>query len=107
MEITHSYDKLSLEQLNDNSGIVCCIYVRIFSTDGVYEIESHESIHLDIDTNMNRNFIEYNNLTENDVINWMENHSDVKKAKENHIKWIELQGNPPKPETIIEKLPWS
>jgi hypothetical protein len=104
MDISHSYDKLQLEQINDGSGIVCSIIVRISSTDGIYDIESSECIHLDINTITN--FIEYKNLTEEIVFGWLDNHEDVNKAKEEHIKWINLQKNPPKPETIIEKLPW-
>lgn len=104
MEITHSYEIRELEQLNNDTGTVSNVRFKITSTDGTHVIESHECIPLDTDNI--ENFIEYQNLTEEIVLNWLYQHNDVGLIKDQHIKWIELQINPPKSATIVTSLPW-
>lgn len=105
MEITYSYYIRGLEQLNDDTGTVSNVHVKITSTDGTYNIESHECISLNVEKI--DNFTEYDSLTENIVLGWLEQNDDVNRVKNEHIKWIELQKNQPKPATIITDLPWS
>jgi len=105
MEVTHTYKIESLEQRNDGSGTVCSVSYKIVSTDGEDFVDSHERVELN--TEDIQNFIKYEELTKETVMEWVKNNESSIEIEKSHVDLLDHRKYPPKPETITTELPWS
>lgn len=102
-EITHNYTIKKLIQVNDGSGTVVKVEYEVETTDGEYKSSIFDDIQLD--TSNIENFIKYEDLTEEIVLEWIKNiHGDKNEIR--NLQVIQFLKNPPKPPTIDTNLPW-
>ncbi len=106
MEITHNWVIRKLVQKNDGTGTVIRVYFKIYSTDGEYSYVSGDNIELDV--NNIQNFISYQDLTQEQVLEWVKNElgPGLGGYEQLNTDWIINQRNPFTPTTKIERLPW-
>lgn len=103
-EVTHKYTINTLIQKNDDSGTVVKVEYEVETVDGDYRSKVTDDIELNV-LNI-QNFVKYEDLTEEIVLQWIKDiHGDKNEIKNMVI--IERQKNPPKPPTIEQPLPWS
>lgn len=106
MPVTHKWSVHRMEQLNDDSGTVVRVDYIVNSTDGDNSIQSHGTVELEVENI--ENFIPYENLSEEIVINWIK----IKLGPSlggheiNNSAWIESIINPPSSNIILTELPW-
>ena len=107
MAITHNWSIRHLNQLNDGTGTVCEIFYHIESRDGDISIDDGGVVRLN--TENIENFISYESLTEEVVLNWVKDSlgEQVNNIESNNASWIDSVKNPPAPRTITAPLPWS
>ena len=107
MAITHTWSIQNLRQLNDGTGTVCDVHFSVDSVDGEFHVDSGDVVSLN--TENIENFVSYENLTEEMVINWVKQTlgQDADNLESNHTYWIEQAKNPPKPTVISTPLPWA
>lgn len=106
MPITHKWSVHQMEQLNDDSGTIVRVDYIVNSTDGNNSIQSHGTIELEVENI--ENFIPYENLTEEIVLNWIKIKlgSSLGGHEINNSSWVESVANPPTSNIIITNLPW-
>jgi hypothetical protein len=103
-EVTHKYTINKLIQKNDDSGTVVKVEYEVETVDGDYRSKVTDDIELNV-SNI-QNFVKYEDLTEEIVLQWIKDiHGDKNEIKNMII--IERQKNPPKPPTIEQPLPWA
>lgn len=79
-DITFDLEIISMKVVNEpNIDTVHKIFYLIKGTDGVYSAEHNRTLVLD--TEATENFIEYDNLTKNNVKNWIETLSNYELDK--------------------------
>lgn len=103
-EVTHKYTINKLIQKNDDSGTVVKVEYEV---ETVYE-DYRSTVTDDIELNVSniQNFVKYEDLTEEIVLQWIKDiHGDKNEIKNTII--IERQKNPPKAPTIEQPLPWA
>lgn len=107
MTVTHTWIVQGLTQLNDQKGTVCKVSYNIESKDGKIKFVNPRDILLN--TENIGNFIPYQNLTEEIVLNWIkeslgeERISQIEKYCEDNVNRLK---NSPAPSTISTQLPW-
>lgn len=101
--ITHEYTVRKLVQVNDDSGTVTKVEYEVHTTDGDYKSTMVDDVVLGPPST--GNFIKYEDLTEETVIQWIKNIHGNKNEIRN-LQIIAYQKNPPKPHTIDTNLPW-
>lgn len=103
MTITHTWKVKKLVQKNDGSGLVIQVFYRVNSTDGEYSYTSSGDVELE--TENISNFIPYQNLTEELIIQWIKDKLGVNSGdlEQMNTDWINKTRNPL---TKVEKLPW-
>lgn len=106
MAITHTWTVRKLIQKNDNSGLVIQVFYKVHSTDGEYYYVSAGNIELE--TENISNFIPYQNLTEELVIQWVKDKLGPNLGNHEQINsdWINAAKNPVSSIIKVEKLPW-
>lgn len=106
MEITHNWVIRKLVQKNDGSGTVIQVYFKIHSIEGEYYYASAGNVELDADNI--QNFISYENLTEQIVIEWVQNKlgPSLGGYEQTNTDRINLAKTLITPTTKVEKLPW-
>lgn len=106
MAITHTWDIRKLIQKNDSTGTVIQVYFKVHSTEDEYYYVSAGNIDLDVDNI--QNFISYENLTEELVIQWVQDKlgPSLGGYEQTNIDWINAAKNPIPSDTKIENLPW-
>jgi len=103
-EVIHKYTINKLIQKNDDSGTVVKVEYEVETVDGDYRSKVTDDIELNV-SNI-QNFVKYEDLTEEIVLQWIKDiHGDKNEIKNMII--IERQKNPPKPPTIEQPLPWA
>ncbi len=103
-EVTHKYTINKLIQKNYDSGTVVKVEYEVETVDGDYRSKVTDDIELNV-SNI-QNFVKYEDLTEEIVLQWIKDiHGDKNEIKNMII--IERQKNPPKPPTIEQPLPWA
>lgn len=107
MTVTHTWNIEDLKQLNDGTGTVCEVEYSIDSSDGEVNRRHHDIVNLN--TENIENFISYQDLTEEIVLNWVK--ESLGEERKNHIeshceRIIDLIKNPPAPAIISTPLPW-
>jgi hypothetical protein len=105
MEIIHFYKIESLEQVNDNSGTVCSVSYKVTSTDKEDFVDSHER--LELNTKNIQNFISYEELTKETVMEWIKKDQKSIEIEKFHVDLLNHRKYSQKPETITTELPWS
>ena len=106
MAITHTWKVKKLVQKNDGSGLVIQVFYKVYSIDNEYSYVNAGNIELE--TENISNFIPYQNLTEELVIQWVKDKlgPDLGNHEQINTDWINAAKNP-SPSTIkVEKLPW-
>jgi hypothetical protein len=103
-EIIHNYKIKRLYQVNDESGTVRRVDYEVETISGEYSSTVEDSVDLEV-SNI-ENFIEYQNLTEETVLQWIKDvHGDKNELR--NLRLIERKKNPPKPSMVVEDLPWN
>jgi len=111
MNITHTWIVKNLTQINNGTGTVSKVGYKIVSRDT--ETGKATSIYrtCDLDTENidSSTFTPYNNLTEEQIIQFVKNKLGDEVQEFENLNSTEIQNkvNPPAPETIVENLPWS
>lgn len=110
MEITHTWKIGRLDKINDGTGTVKKVSAFLWSTNG--EVSVSIPTEVELTTDSIENFVEYEDLTEDDVVSWvMANltedlsyfESENERFIEREMERIRLRSNP---ETIPSKPPW-
>lgn len=101
--ITHKYTVKKLIQVNDGSGTVIKVEYEVETIDGDFKSTMVDDVMLESPST--ENFIEYEDLTEEIVIQWIKNIHGEKNEIRN-LQIIAYQKNPPKPPTVDANLPW-
>ena len=106
MEITHTWKVRKLVQKNDENGLVIQVFYKIYSTDGEYSYVSAGTIELG--TENISNFIPYQDLTEEIVLQWIRDKlgSNSEDLEQINSDWIYNEKNPIPSSIKVEKLPW-
>lgn len=106
MEITHTWKIKRLIQKNDESGLIIQVYFKLYSTDDEYSYASAGNVELDI--NNIKNFVSYESLTEEVVIEWVKNKlgMNCQNYEQTNIDWITSVKNKIAPAIKIQELPW-
>lgn len=106
MEITHTWKVRKLVQKNDESGLVIQVFYKVYSTDGQYSYASAANIELE--TENLSNFVPYENLTEEMVLQWVRDKlgPDSGDLEQINADWINAARNPIPSPIKVEKLPW-
>lgn len=107
MEIVHNWIIKRLIQKNDGSGTVSHVHFKVDSTDGQYSYVSPGEVELVV--NGIQNFIPYENLTEQTVIQWVKDKlgPSLGNYEEINTNFINSKRNPSSPLSKIEELPWN
>lgn len=106
MTITHTWSVNRLEQINDGSGTVAHIQYNVHTTNG--ELSCHSSGMVTLNTDNIENFISYENLTEEILLEWVKESlgENLGNHEVNNAAWIDSVVNPPAPKFISQPLPW-
>lgn len=111
MNITHTWIIKNLRQINDGSGVVARVDYKVVSRDedtstavSYPDFVQLETENIDMD-----NFVPYNDLTEEQVIQFVKDKlgDEVEQIEDNNTLQIQTKINPPAPALISENLPWS
>lgn len=86
---------------NSLQNVVKIIHWRLMATDGEHTAESYSS--LGLDAPVAEQFVAFENLTEADVISWLESKLDTETLKANLDQQIETLKNPP---IVTKPAPW-
>lgn len=110
MSAIHTWSITNLKQLNDSSGTVSSVFYSlktVDSDDETINIESSGEVYMNTDDIVD--FIPYEELLEETVIQWVRNHFLYYTNVEiQHQNFIEEQKNIVNPTRVtIEGLPWS
>lgn len=115
MAVSHVWAVTELIQKNDGSGIVRAAEFTVSSSDDVTSTSitrrgrvEFEKPFAGVVLTRNPGFIEYANLTEADVLTWIQSDlgANLGNFETNNAAWIESVDNPPTPARITEALPW-
>ena len=106
MEIEHTWKVRKLVQKNDGTGLVIQVYYKVYSSDGEYFYVSSGNVELE--TENLSDFVSYQDLTEEMVLQWVRNRlgSDSEDLEQINSDWIYRAKNPISPLIKVEKLPW-
>lgn len=106
METTHTWTVRRLVQKNDGSGLVIQVFYKVHSTDGQYYYASSGNVELETENIFN--FVPYQNLTEELVIQWVKDKLGPSLGNHEQINsdWINAAKNPVPSPVKIEELPW-
>jgi len=111
MNITHTWIIKNLSQINDGTGTVSRVDFKVVSRDeDTSTAVCHpDSIELDIENIDMNNFTQYNDLTEEQVLQFVRDKlgNEVQQIENSNSLQIQNRVNPPAPTTIVENLPWS
>lgn len=99
MEQTFKWTISQLERKSDN-GFVMNIHWRYSLTEDQHTAETYS---VQSFTQESEDFIPFEDITEADVIGWLESSLDIEQLQESLRSQIEILKNPP----IIYGLPWS
>jgi hypothetical protein len=104
MEITYNWQINQLQTApaeNDLTDVVKTIHWIYQATDGTYSADCYGV--MECETPSGTDFTAYNDLTEEQIIEWLINGLNVNDLQENLIAQIEAKKNPP---IVILPLPW-
>lgn len=104
MAITYTWDVNTLDTAVSEDGlenVVKIIHWRLSATDGTYKAESYSTVSLDPPSA--DNFTNFNSLTEEQVIAWLESKLDVDDIKQNLDRELAALAEPP---IVTKKAPW-
>ena len=111
MNITHTWIIKKLNQINDDTGTVSRVDFKVVSRD---EDTSTAVCHIDVvDLDIENidmdTFTPYNELTEEQVLQFVRDKlgDEVQQIENNNVFQIQNKLNPPAPPVIVENLPWS
>lgn len=106
MAIAHTWKVTKLVQKNDGSGLVIRVFYKVYSSDDEYSYANAGNIELE--TENISNFVSYQSLTEELVIQWVKDKLGPTLGNHEQINtdWINAAKNPVVPETKVENLPW-
>jgi len=111
MNITHTWIIKSLSQINDGTGTVSRVNFKVVSRDNNTStaVAYSDSIDLNIDNIDMNNFTPYNELTEEQVLQFVRDKlgNEVQQIENSNSLQIQNKINPPAPPVIVENLPWS
>ena len=111
MNITHTWIIKSLSQINDGTGTVSRVNFKVVSRDKNTStaVAYSDSIDLNIDNIDMNNFTPYNELTEEQVLQFVRDKlgNEVQQIENSNSLQIQNKINPPAPPVIVENLPWS
>lgn len=99
MEQTFNWTIAQLERNSDN-GFVVTVHWRYSLTENPFFAETYSVISF---TQESDNFIPFDDITESNVIAWLEESLDIKEIQESLQLQIESQKNPP----VLYGLPWN
>jgi hypothetical protein len=108
MSVTHTWSIIQLIQINDGTGTICEVDYQINSTEDSFKVDGGGRVRLN--TENIENFVSYNDLTEEIVVNWVKEtlgNDEVNLIESNFANWIEQIKNPPAPLVITTPLPWA
>ena len=98
--IFYAFDTVPSE--NNLNSVVKTIHCRLDANDGTHNCEVYSSISLDPPNS--ENYTEFDSLTEEQVISWVESKVDVQALKADLDKNLELLANPP---LVTKSAPWA
>lgn len=106
MDVKHTWIIESLEQFNNNTGIVYAVYYKVVSLFEDIEVVTHNTVELDSPNS--EEFIQYSDLTEEIVINWVKSYlgENLGFLEINNYERIKAMRQEGKITTKVEKLPW-
>lgn len=111
MNITHTWIVKGLAQLNDGTGTVKNVSFKVVSrdVDTSTAVSYSDSVELDIEDIDMDNFTPYNELTQEQVIQFIQDKlgEEYRDIENSNSLQIQNRVNPPAPTTIVENLPWS
>lgn len=111
MKITHTWIIKNLRQINDGSGVVARVDYKVVSKDKDTStaVVYPDSVQLETENIDTDTFVPYNELTEEQVIQFVKDKlgDEVKQIEDNNVIQIQNKINPPAPTLISENLPWS
>lgn len=99
MEKSFNWTISELERTSDN-GFVVTVHWRYSLTEDVFFAETYSVLSF---TQESEEFIPFDEITEADVIGWLESSMDMEEMQESLQSQIERQKNPP----ILKGLPWN
>ena len=115
MAVSHVWAVTELIQKNDGSGVVRSAGFSVTSTDDgtSTSVTTNGRVNFEkpfdgVILTRNPGFIEYANLTENDVIGWIQTElgANLGNFEINNEAYIDSVDNPPTPPTVVQALPW-
>jgi len=104
MSITYTWNVNTMDTAPSQDGlsnVVKVIHWRLNANDGTHYVDSYSTVSLD--TPDSENFTDFSDLTEEQVIGWVESKVDVAKIKEGLEKQLEALANPP---IVVKQGPW-
>lgn len=111
MNITHTWIIKKLVQKNDGTGTVTQVTYKVVSRDieTGKAVSNYKICELNTDNINSSTFIPYNQLTEEQVIQFVKDKlgDEVQEIESFNCREIENKINPPTPPVITENLPWS
>jgi len=111
MNITHTWIIKKLRQINNGNGIVTRIDYKVVSRDEDTSTATSypDFVQLETENIDMENFIPYNELTEEKVIQFGKDKlkHGVEMIENGNAREIQNKINPPTPSAITENLPWS
>lgn len=108
MSITHTWSIDNMEVLNDGSSTVSEVYFTLRSVDSSTGLSLETKSSVELKTEGVKNFIDFNNLTESKVIEWVKNRlgPGCGGYVPAHVERLKIMATPPEPKTIEKDLPW-
>lgn len=105
--ITHTWKINNIKQLDDKTGTVTNISFQLLSTNGNSHFISRGEVELN--TNNIENFINYENLTQEIVLDWIKTNLGEKylEYEMNHTELINSTTNLHNPKIVTKSLPWN
>ena len=105
MTITYTWTIESLEtapQENNLQDVVKTVHWRYQATDGTFTVDRYGSEPMD--NPVPENFVQFNNLTKNMVVSWLESKLNVEEMNTSFQNQINKLHNPP---IVSKSVPWN
>ena len=105
MAITYTWNVNTMDtapSANGLANVVKVVHWRLAATDGTYTAETYSTVSLDSPNP--DDYTAFSDLTEAQVISWVEAKLDMDKIKEGLEKQLEQLANPP---IVVKQGPWS
>ena len=108
MSINHTWTIDKIEVLNDGSSTVNEVYFTLSSVDTSTGLRVETDSSVELKTEGIENFVDFNNLTESKVIEWVKNRlgPGCGGYVPAHVEKLKIMATPPAPATVEKDLPW-